>query len=208
MNNENGKLVIARHGESEWNDLQRWTGQYNSKMNEKGYEMSEKMAKLIEDIKIDRAFTSELERAYETLRVIMENLDITDIPITETPALNERDYGDYTGEDKWEMKEILGEERFNCIRRGWDCPVPNGETLKIVYERVIPYYKENILPELLEDKNILIVAHTNSIRALVKYIEKIPDDKIKELEIPFETFIIYNLDNEGRKTEKEIRDQK
>ena len=110
-----------------------------------------------------------------------------------------RDYGEYTGKNKWEVKDLVGEEAFNQIRRGWDVPVPGGETLKMVYERVVPFYSETILPQLREGKNILIVASGNSIRSLMKYLESISDEGISQLEMPFGQIIVYNITAEGLK---------
>ncbi len=121
------------------------------------------------------------------------------LEIESSSALNERDYGEYTGKNKWEVKDLVGEEAFNQIRRGWDVPVPGGETLKMVYERVVPFYSETILPQLREGKNILIVASGNSIRSLMKYLESISDEGISQLEMPFGQIIVYNITAEGLK---------
>ena len=206
MKDKKGKLIIVRHTESEWNKQERWTGQYDADLTPKGIEMAERMAKVIEDINIDRAFTSKLVRAQKTLNILLKNLDLERVPIETSPNINERDYGDYTGKNKWEMKEIIGEERFNCVRRAWDCPVPNGETLRVVHERVIPYYKETVLPNILKGENVILVAHTNSIRALIKYIEGISDEDIRKAEMPFGTFFIYSVNEEGKFLEKEVRE--
>lgn len=168
--------------------------------------MAERMAEVIKDINIDRAFTSELIRAKKTLNIILKASGIVTVPIESDSGLNERDYGDYTGKKKWEMKDVMGEERFNCVRRAWDCPVPNGETLRTVHERVVPYYRETVLPCLLKGENVLLVAHTNSIRALIKYIESISNDDIRKTEMPFGTFFIYSVDEEGKVVEKEVRE--
>ena len=120
-------------------------------------------------------------------------------------ALNERDYGDFTGKNKFEMQEILGDEEYKKLRRSWDYEVPNGETLKTVYERVIPFYLESILPKLREGKNVLAVAHGNSLRALIKYIEDISDEGIADVEMPFGAILIYEVDNDGHIKSKEVR---
>jgi 2,3-bisphosphoglycerate-dependent phosphoglycerate mutase len=205
MNNKKGKLILTRHHESEWNKAGIWTGTHDAKLTPYGVKMSKKMGSLIKETEIDRAFSSNLTRSFNTLKEMLKNSDKSELPIEKKFELRERDYGDYTGKNKWKMKEVLGEERFNCVRREWNCPVPNGETLKTVYERVVPFYLEKILPEILKEKNILIVAHTNSIRALIKYIEKIPDEVIKNLEIPFGTVFFYELDREGFSKKREIK---
>ncbi len=205
---EKGKLIIVRHHESEWNKLGKWTGIHDASLTPHGVEMAQKMGEVIKDIKIDRAISSELRRAHRTLREMLNGSGYPDLEIERSPAINERDYGDYTGRNKWEMKDLFGEEKFNGIRREWDHPVPNGETLKIVYGRVVPFYLEEILPRVLRGENTILVAHTNSIRALVKYIEEIPNEEIKNLEIPFGLFLVYEVDDSGHMIEKEIRELK
>ena len=103
------------------------------------------------------------------------------------------------------MEKILGEEGWNKVRREWDCPVPNGETLKMVYERVVPFFLERILPILREGKNVLMVSHGNAIRALMKYIEKIPDEEVKDVEMLFGAVLVYDLDKDGYMVNKDIR---
>ena len=117
------------------------------------------------------------------------------MPTIHAAELNERDYGTLTGSDKWEVKDQIGEEAFNGIRRGWDYPVPDGETLKDVYARVVPYFETEILPRLQDGENVLLVAHGNSIRALVKYLDQIPDDKVADLEMPFGKILVYSFDH-------------
>jgi 2,3-bisphosphoglycerate-dependent phosphoglycerate mutase len=102
----------------------------------------------------------------------------------------------------------VGEKKFNEIRRTWDCPIPNGETLKMVYDRAVPYFLTTILTHLLAGENVLIVAHGNSLRALIKYIEQIPDEKMGDIEMPFNTILIYTLDENGHSLGKEIREVK
>ena len=199
-----GKLIIARHHESTWNKLGKWTGCTNVELTEYGLEMSRKMGKLLSGIPVDVAFASNQIRTLETL-LCMENGACIDVPIHRSAALNERDYGDYTGKDKWEMEKILGEEEFNKLRRGWDYPIPHGETLKMVYDRVVPFYLQTILPILKEGKDVLIVAHGNSLRALMKYIESISDEDVSKLEMLFGDIVIYTLTDAGKMLTKEDR---
>ncbi len=200
-----GKLIIARHHESEWNKLGKWTGSRDVHLTEYGFRKSEEMGELIEVIHIDQAFASAQIRSYETLLGMEEKAKDLDVPVEFSAALNERDYGDYTGKNKWEMEKLFGEEKFDCIRRDWDCPVPNGETLKMVYERAVPYYQEHIVPLLNNDKNVLIVSHGNAIRALMKYIENISDEKIKNVEMLFGAVLIYDVDSQGKMIKKQIK---
>jgi 2,3-bisphosphoglycerate-dependent phosphoglycerate mutase len=128
-----------------------------------------------------------------------------EVPTEHSLALNERNYGDYTGKNKWEMEKILGKETWEKVRRAWDYPIPNGETLKMVYDRAVPYFKEKIMPLVESGKNVLVVAHGNSLRAIVKYLENISDEDIEHVEIPFGAITIYDIDKEGRILNKEIR---
>jgi D-lactate dehydrogenase len=201
---ERGKLLLTRHAESEWNATGQWSGITDVHLSEAGFHEAGKLGIAIRDmqITIDRAFCSQQIRALETLEGILDASQQFDVPIDRSAAINERDYGDYTGKNKWEMKETLGEDQFNKIRRGWDEPIPNGETLKMVYERTIPFYKETILPILESGQNVLIVAHGNSIRALMKYIESLDDTQIESLEMIIGDIVMYHLDNEGKSLER------
>jgi 2,3-bisphosphoglycerate-dependent phosphoglycerate mutase len=163
------------------------------------------MGSMIKDIQIDYAFASMQVRSIETLSCILNALELYHIPTQHSSALNERDYGDYTGKNKWDMEKLIGEEAWNKMRREWDYPVPNGETLKMVYERVVPFYKDVILPLLNTNKNVLMVSHGNAIRALMKYIEKIPDTDMSKIEMLFGGIVIYDIDEFGCMTDKEIR---
>lgn len=200
-----GKLIIARHQESEWNKLGKWTGTQDKHLTDVGFEKSEDMGLLIKDIKIDYAFASMQVRSIETLSCMLNVCSPYSIPTEHSASLNERDYGDYTGRDKEEMEKILGEEDFKKLRRGWNYPVPNGESLKTVYERVVPFFIDKILPKVQEGKNVLVVGHGNSMRTLVKYIENISDTDIENLEFPFGTISIYDLDEKGKMLKKEVK---
>jgi D-lactate dehydrogenase len=196
-----GKLTVVRHAESEWNATGKWTGITDVHLSEKGFRESALLGQSVKNlgIKTDIAFCSEQIRTRETLEGILNASQQFEVDIVPDRALNERDYGDYTGKNKWEIKDLLGEEAFNSIRRGWDVPVPNGETLKMVYERVVPFYLDTILPLLVEGKNVMLVAHGNSIRALMKYIESIPDEEVGNLEMIFGQIVVYELSGEGKK---------
>jgi len=207
MEQKLGKLVIARHHESEWNKLGKWTGKTEVHLSPEGFIGAEKMGELIKDIHFDHVFTSIQMRAKETLEKILDTRsENKDIPTTEAKELNERDYGDYTGKNKWEMEKVLGYDEFVRIRRSFDCPIPNGESLKMVYERSVPFFLKEILPLLQEGQNVLVVAHGNSLRAIMKYIENISDENIANVEMPFGSFIIYDLDESGHMIDKGIRE--
>ncbi len=203
---KNGKLVLVRHQESEWNKLGQWTGSRDVHLTPKGFEESEQIGAMLQDIRFDQAFASMQVRTIETLSSILSVCNAEgSLSKEHVSALNERDYGDYTGKNKWDMEKIIGEEEFNKLRRGWDYPVPNGETLKMVYERVVPFYLERILPLLISGKNVLVVSHGNTIRALMKYIEKISDDGVSEVEMLFSDVILYDVDEDGHMLKKEKR---
>jgi 2,3-bisphosphoglycerate-dependent phosphoglycerate mutase len=201
-----GKLVVVRHHESEWNKLGKWTGVTDVHLSPLGFEKSKEMGKLIKDVNFDYIFDSTQIRSQETLfSMLSVSTNNMGVQIERIKELNERDYGDYTGKNKWEMKKILGDKEFENIRRSWDHPIPNGESLKMVYERVLPFFLDRVIPILKEGKNVLIVAHGNSMRALIKYIENISDKDIVNLEFEFGEVIFYDLDDNGHMINKEIR---
>lgn len=201
----NGKLIIVRHGESEWNARGVWTGSTDVHLSKKGYKEAELLGEKMADIHFDEAFCSQQIRALETLEGILDASKQYDVPYERSSALNERDYGDFTGKNKWQVQQAVGDAEFQRIRRGWDHPVANGETLKAVYERVVPFYDFKILPELKKHKNVLVVAHGNSIRALIKYIEEISDADIEKTEMIFGDILIYDVDEIGKKQNKIVR---
>lgn len=196
-------LVLIRHGESVWNAKGLWTGLTDVPLTNKGREQGRQIAQIIKNIKFDLAFTSPLVRAKQTLEEIIKVLGVS-FRIIEDPALNERDYGQFTGQNKWDIKKQLGEENFLKIRRSFDYPIAGGETLKDVYDRVVPYYLKNILPNLQRRKNVLMVAHGNSLRALIKYLENIEDQQIPYLELAIGAVYIYQMDDKGRVLSKKV----
>lgn len=200
-----GNLVLIRHAESEWNALGKWTGVTDVHLSEAGYQQAKVFGETIKDIKFSEAFSSEQTRAFETLQGILESSGQSTVPVTQNQALNERDYGDYTGMNKFEVREEVGEETFNSIRRGWDTAIPNGETLKDVYARSVPYFEQTILPKLKQGQNVLIVAHGNSLRSLIKYLEKVSDEAVSGLEMDFGRFIIYRFNENGQIVDRQER---
>lgn len=199
-----GKLVVVRHTESEWNETGKWTGITDVHLSQKGFHDAGKFGVALRelDIQIDQSFCSQQIRTLETLEGILDASQQFDVPIEREEAINERDYGGYTGKNKWEMKELLGEERFNKIRRGWEEPIPDGETLKMVYDRVLPFYKERVVPLLNAGKNVLIVAHGNSIRAMMKYIESLDTKQLESLEMLFGVIVVYDVDEDGKSVKR------
>jgi 2,3-bisphosphoglycerate-dependent phosphoglycerate mutase len=201
----NGKLILARHHESEWNKEGRWTGNRDRHLTEYGFKKSEDMGLLIKDIAIDQAFASMQVRSIETLSSMLNICERYEVPTEHSNALNERDYGIYTGKNKWDMEEALGEADYKDLRRAWDRPIPNGESLKMVSERAVPYFLNAIMPKVREGKNVLVVAHGNSCRVLIKYIENISDINIANVEMPFGSILIYDVDKDGHMITKQIR---
>ncbi|MBI5133989.1 MAG: histidine phosphatase family protein [Candidatus Taylorbacteria bacterium] len=200
-----GKLILVRHHESEWNKAGLWTGVRDRHLTDYGFQKSADMGFLLRDVKIGKAFSSMQVRAIETLSSMLEAMGQYRVDIEHSKTLNERDYGEYTGKSKWDMQKLVGEETWNKIRREWDYPVPGGETLKMVYERAVPFYLEKILPDVRLGTNVLVVAHGNSCRALIKYIESVSDEGVSKVEMPFGGILIYSLNEKGRMVSKSER---
>lgn len=198
-------LVLIRHGESEWNAKGLWTGLNDVSLNKNGEKEAQEAADVLKDYHFDYIFLSKLKRAKETYEIIKKINQLDNIPVIEDSALNERDYGIYAGKNKWEIKKELGDEEFLKIRRSWNHPIPKGESLEDVYNRVVPYFKSEILPKLKEQKNVLAVAHGNSLRALIKYLENISDEDIPKLEMATGEVYIYEIDKNGKVISKEIK---
>lgn len=189
-------LVIVRHGQSEWNKQNRFTGWVDVDLAEKGIEEAERAGELLKDYKFDEAYTSVLMRANKTLDIILEKIGQTDIPVTKDQALNERMYGDLQGKNKDEMRKEFGEEQVHIWRRSYDVAPPNGESLKDTAERVLPYFHKEIVPKIKAGETILISAHGNSLRALIMDLEKLSPEEILQVEIPTGVPKVYELDED------------
>lgn len=190
-------LILVRHGQSDWNAKGLWTGLRDIPLTDQGRTEARKASEAIADIPIDYCYTSPLSRSKETLEIIKAAKGNSLIPTTVTSALNERDYGEFTGKNKWKIKDDVGDEVFLKIRRSWDYPIPKGESLKDVYNRVTPFYKETILPLIKNGKNIIIVSSGNTLRALIKYLENISDNSISNLELATGEVDVYQINNHG-----------
>lgn len=197
-------LILVRHGKSEWNKLGLWTGWTDVSLAEEGILEARQAGIAIKDFKIDSVHVSTLKRAHETWHEIKNVLGLTHEPKRHA-ALNERHYGIHTGKNKWEVKKEIGDEEFQHIRRHWNHPIPGGETMKDVHDRLVPYFKQHILPELLEGKNVLVVGHGNNLRAFVKHLEGLSDDGISDLEYGTGEVYCYAFDGAGKIQSKEIR---
>ena len=193
-------LILVRHGQSEWNEKNLFTGWENPGLTEKGSNEAKNAGFLINllDIKFDYLFTSALIRAQLTGSIILENLYQNNLTLIKNKALNERFYGDLQGLNKDECRKNWGEEKVQMWRRSYDKGPPGGETLKETGERVMPYYLDEIFPLILDGMNIIISAHGNSLRSLIKYLDNISDEDIVKLEIPTGAPIHYQFDESGK----------
>ena len=178
-------LVLVRHGQSEWNEKNLFTGWKDPELTQKGAQEARNAGRelLGQEYVFDVMYTSALRRAQETGRIILEEMGLTDIVTVRDQRLNERDYGDLSGLNKDDARERWGEDQVHVWRRSYDTPPPGGESLKDTANRVLPYFEEVILPNLVAGKNILVAAHGNSLRALIMRIESISPLEIVKLEI-------------------------
>lgn len=188
------KLILLRHGQSEWNLQNRFTGWVDVDLSEKGVEEARNAGKMLKGYKIDKLYTSVLKRAIRTAELALEEMGIIEIPTEKNQALNERHYGDLQGQNKAEIGEKYGQKQLKLWRRSFDIQPPNGESLKDTLDRVKPYYLENIEPDLKKGLNILVAAHGNSLRALVMHLENISEKDILELNIPTGIPYVYDMD--------------
>ena len=223
------KLVFIRHGQSEWNLKNLFTGWTDVNLSENGVAEAKEAGRKLKDagIQLDQAYTSVLKRAIMTLHYALEESDQLWIPEVKSWRLNERHYGDLQGQNKAEAAEKFGEEQVHIWRRSYDVlppmlseddprsaaqdrryanldpnVIPGGENLKVTLERVMPFWEDHIAPDLLAGKNVIVAAHGNSLRALTKYLEGISDDDIINLEIPTGQPIAYDLDENLKVVDK------
>lgn len=188
------KLVCVRHGQSEWNLQNKFTGWVDVDLTEKGVNEAIGAGEKLKGYHFDNAFSSLLKRANRTLDFILEGIGQGDLTVVRNQALNERMYGDLQGKDKGEVAAEFGNEQVQIWRRSYDIPPPGGESLKDTRERVIPYYTENIEPALKAGKDVIVVAHGNSLRALVMHLENLSPEEILQKEIATGRPYVYDLD--------------
>ena len=191
------KLILIRHGQSEWNELNLFTGWKNPGLTKKGEKEATDAGKLLREkgIIFDIAFTSALKRAQDTLTIILKEIDQNSLKIIKDQSLNERDYGDLSGLNKDEARKKWGEDKVHQWRRSFDIPPPGGESLRNTADRVLPYYESNIVPRINEGLNILITAHGNSLRSLVMHLDNISSEDIVKLEIGTGVPLIYETES-------------
>ena len=192
-------LILVRHGQSEWNAKNLFTGWKDPDLTEKGLLEAKIAGEQIaaEDINFDIMFTSVLSRAQRTGQIILEGINQTHINIIKNQALNERNYGSLAGLNKDDARKKWGEEQVHIWRRSFDIPPPEGESLKNTAERVLPYFNEEIMPKIKNGSNILIAAHGNSLRALIMELDSISSEEIVKLEIPTGAPIQYQFNENG-----------
>ncbi len=187
-------LLLLRHGQSVWNFENRFTGSADVDLSLLGIEEAKKSGFLLKKYNIDIAFTSMLKRSVHTLEIILEIIG-KNIPVFKSAALNERNYGDLQGLNKTETEKKYSILQVLLWRRSFKIAPPNGESLKNTYDRVTQYYQSEIVPQLRNNKNVLIVAHGNSLRALIMYLEDISETAISDFEIETGVIRMYSFDN-------------
>ncbi len=192
------RLVLLRHGESQWNLENRFTGWVDVPLTPRGVQEAKNAGDKLRGFTFDRAFTSVLVRATDTLRLALEAIGQTKIPIEKDKALNERMYGELQGLNKTETAKKYGDDQVKIWRRSFEIRPPGGESLKDTADRVLPYYEMKIKPWLLKGETILIAAHGNSIRALVMQLEQLSKEQVLELNIPTGAPLLYEFDNSGK----------
>lgn len=202
------RLTLVRHGESQWNLENRFTGWVDVDLSPKGESEAKAVGSILKNIPVDVLFTSVLTRAIRTADISLAEAGITGLPVHRDQALNERHYGDLQGLNKAETAEKFGADKVHEWRRSYDIPPPNGESLKDTQARVAPYYEQEIVPLLKAGKNVLVVAHGNSLRALVMFVEHLTPEQILKTEIATGVPITYELDKDLNVVSKNILDPK
>lgn len=192
------QVVLIRHGESQWNLENRFTGWVDVPLSRKGEREARTAGEKVRTFHFDHAFTSVLRRAIHTLELVLEVIGQPQLPVEKTQALNERMYGELQGLNKTETAEKYGEEQVKLWRRSYDVRPPGGESLQDTAERVVPYYQQRIWPRLANGETLLVVAHGNSLRALVMHLDQLSREEVLELNIPTGAPLLYELDSQGK----------
>ena len=190
-------VVLIRHGESQWNLENRFTGWVDVPLSSRGEQEAREAGEKLRAFQFDHAFTSVLTRAIRTLEIVLDVIGQSGLPVERHQALNERMYGELQGLNKAETVKQYGEAQVKLWRRSYDVRPPGGESLKDTADRVLPYYREHIWPRLAKDKTLLVVAHGNSLRALVMHLDRLSREDVLELNIPTGAPLLYELDDQG-----------
>jgi len=191
------KLILVRHGESQWNLENRFTGWVDVPLSPKGEEEAKIAGEHLKDFQIDKLYTSVLQRAINTAKIALETAGKGELPTERDQALNERHYGDLQGLNKAETAVQYGDEQVKIWRRSYDIPPPNGESLKDTAARTLPYFQSKILPDIKAGKNVLVVAHGNSLRSIVMDLDSLTKEQVLELNIPTAVPLVYDFDDAG-----------
>ncbi|MCY3729018.1 MAG: 2,3-bisphosphoglycerate-dependent phosphoglycerate mutase [Nitrospira sp.] len=191
------QLVLIRHGESQWNLENRFTGWVDIPLSPRGEQEAREAGEKLREYRFDYAFTSVLTRAIRTLEIVMDVIGQPGLPVERDQALNERMYGDLQGLNKTETAEKYGEAQVKLWRRSYDVRPPGGESLHDTAERVLPYYRDRIWPRLAKGETLLVAAHGNSLRALVMHLDRLSREDVLELNIPTGAPLLYALDDQG-----------
>jgi 2,3-bisphosphoglycerate-dependent phosphoglycerate mutase len=201
-------LVLVRHGQSEWNAKNLFTGWKDPDLTQKGVDEAMDAGRKLKAAghKFDLAYTSELFRAQRTLDLMLTELGQSDMAITRNIALNERDYGDLSGLNKDDAREKWGPEQVHIWRRSYDTPPPGGESLKMTADRALPYFSGEIMPQLKAGKTVIVAAHGNSLRSIVMQLDGLSREEVIALEIATGVPIVYKLDSDGQPLDKTILD--
>jgi 2,3-bisphosphoglycerate-dependent phosphoglycerate mutase len=202
----NSLLVLLRHGQSEWNLLNLFTGWKDPDLTATGVEEAKAAGQRLKarGLGFDLCFTSALTRAQHTLDLALAELGQTSLPILRDQALNERDYGDLSGLNKDDARKRWGEDQVHVWRRSYDVPPPGGESLKDTVARALPYYCQNILPPVLSGKRVLVAAHGNSLRALVMVLDRLTPETIPAMELATGVPIVYRLKPDSTVESKDV----
>lgn len=193
-----GTLILVRHGQSQWNLENRFTGWVDVPITPLGREEAHRAAKALSGTRFDCAFTSKLVRARQTLDIILQDNGQAGIPVSEDQAINERHYGDLQGLNKAETAKKFGDKQVHIWRRSYDVAPPGGESLKDTAARALPYFRSKILPEAAAGKTVLVSAHGNSLRAIVMELDKLSKEQVLELNIATGEPIVYEVDPSGK----------
>jgi len=196
------QLVLIRHGQSQWNLENRFTGWIDIPLSPKGEEEARSAGEKIKGFKFDKVYTSVLQRAIKTYELAAETAGFSNLPVEKDKALNERMYGDLQGLNKDDTRKKFGAEQVQLWRRSYDIAPPNGESLKDTADRVMPYWYSHIEPDLKAGKNILVVAHGNSLRALIMHLDNLSKEEVVKLEIPTGEPILYEFDRDMKVASK------
>lgn len=195
-------LVLVRHGQSQWNLENKFTGWVDVALTPQGETEAKNAGKKLKGLTFQKAYTSDLKRAQQTLQFILNEIGQNSISIEKDKALNERHYGDLQGLDKAETAKKYGDKQVHIWRRSYDIAPPNGESLKDTAARTLPYFRNKIVSDLKAGKNILVAAHGNSLRSIVMELDKLTQDQVLELNIGTGEPIIYEMDSKGTFTKK------